>query len=229
MPDVAGESKAAAEKAAKAAKEAADLAAQKTKETYDLVIPAEIDWSRTWWPQPMKDGIHALQNGVGKSVNFVADTATSGVSMAGNMASSGVSMVGQGASGMSFTPRAGAGAGAWMPMGSSGNLETRTKDEIVVWLEANSLSNLKDAFLKAEVDGASMVGLIESWKKDPIGFATYAETHLGCKGAGDSMKLGAAINKVYSFQWPVKETPQAAPAAPQAAPAPAAESAATGV
>lgn len=44
MPDVAGESKAAAEKAAKAAKEAADLAAQKTKETYDLVIPAEIDW-----------------------------------------------------------------------------------------------------------------------------------------------------------------------------------------
>lgn len=225
MPDVAGESKAAAEKAAKAAKEAADLAAQKTKETYDLVIPAEIDWSRTWWPQPMKDGIHALQNGVGKSVNFVADTASSGVSMAGNMATSGVSMVGQGASNMSFTPRAGGGAGAWMPIGSSGNLDTRTKDEVGVWLEANNLANLKDAFVKAEVDGAAMIGLVESWKKDPIGFATYAETHLGCKGAGDSMKLGAAINRIYSYSWPAKEAP-----AQEAAPAPAAALAAeTGV
>ena len=28
----------------KAAKEAADLAAAKTKETYDLLIPAQIDW-----------------------------------------------------------------------------------------------------------------------------------------------------------------------------------------
>ena len=44
MPDVAGQSKEAAEKAAKAAKEAADLAAAKTKETYDLLIPAQIDW-----------------------------------------------------------------------------------------------------------------------------------------------------------------------------------------
>jgi hypothetical protein len=50
--------------------------------------------------------------------------------MAGNMATSGVSMVGQGASNMSFTPRAGGGAGAWMPIGSSGNLDTRTKDEV---------------------------------------------------------------------------------------------------
>jgi len=44
MPDVAGESKAAAEKAAKAAQEAAAEAARKSKEAYDLVIPAEIDW-----------------------------------------------------------------------------------------------------------------------------------------------------------------------------------------
>ena len=44
MPDVAGDAKAAADKATKAAQEAAELAGQKTKETYDLVVPAEIDW-----------------------------------------------------------------------------------------------------------------------------------------------------------------------------------------
>ena len=44
MPDVAGDAKAAADKATKTAREAAELAGQKTKETYDLVVPAEIDW-----------------------------------------------------------------------------------------------------------------------------------------------------------------------------------------
>lgn len=45
MPDVAGDTKAAADKAAKAAQEAAAEAARKSKEAYDLVVPAEIDWS----------------------------------------------------------------------------------------------------------------------------------------------------------------------------------------
>jgi hypothetical protein len=42
----------------------------------DMSRSRTLGRSRTWWPQPMKDGIHALQNGVGKSVNFVADTAS---------------------------------------------------------------------------------------------------------------------------------------------------------
>lgn len=213
--DVAGQSKEAAEKAAKAAKEAADLAAAKTKETYDLLIPAQIDWSRTYWPQPMKDGIHALQNGIAKGVNTVADGASQGVSMAGSGLSSGLDMAGNAAGGLvsavpgvpgGFTPRMPGG------FGNTGNIETRSKDEISAWLSANKLEHLKDSFIKAEVDGAAMMGLMESWKKDPIGFASYAEKNLGCKAAGDAMKLGAAMNKIYSHAWTTVEKPAEAPA-----------------
>ena len=44
VANMGGDAKAAADKAAQAAADAAALAAAKTKETYDLVIPAQIDW-----------------------------------------------------------------------------------------------------------------------------------------------------------------------------------------
>ena len=92
--------------------------------------------------------------------------------------------------------------------------------KISAWLSANKLEHLKDSFIKAEVDGAAMMGLMESWKKDPIGFASYAEKNLGCKAAGDAMKLGAAMNKIYSHAWTTVENSAEAPA--PAAPASAA-------
>lgn len=231
MPDVAGESKAAAEKAAKAAQEAAAEAARKSKEAYDLVIPAEIDWSRTIYPQPVKDGLHAVQNGIGKGVNMVGDAASSGVGMVGNVATSGVGMVGNAAGAVggavSGTPRAGGGAGSWgLPQMGGGNIEGKTVDEVGRWLDANNLGHLKPTFTSQQIDGAALSGLVDTWKKDPIGFANHAESKLGCKTSGDSFKLGTALNHVYQHDWsaaeapkPAAEAPKAAAAAPAAAPA----------
>jgi len=233
MPDVAGESKAAADKAAKAAQEAAAEAARKSKEAYDLVIPAEIDWSKTIYPQPVKDGLHSIQSGIGKGVNMVGDAASTGVGMVGNAASSGVGMVGNAAGAVggavSGTPRAG-GGGSWMPTMGSANLETRTADEVGKWLEANSLGHLKPTFSSQQIDGAALSGLVDTWKKDPIGFATHAEKNLGCKVSGDSFKLGNALNKVHFHDWSAVEAPKPAAEAPKAAaPAPAAEAPKTDV
>jgi len=196
-----------------AAKAAAEESALKAKQTYDFVVPAKIDWSKTCWPKPMVDAIHLAQDTIATGVNTAGELASKGVNSVGDVASSATGAVtGAVSGGDRAHPKTPRQTQSWhLPFSAGGDspevLESKGVEEVGQWLDDNAIGHLKAQFAKQKQDGRAIMTLVYMWRDNKIGTVQYCETSLKLE-PHDALALGKALNDMHAYTWASPPAPE---------------------
>jgi len=232
-------------------KAAAEESAKKAKETYDYVVPAKIDWSKTCWPTPMVNAIHTAQDAIATGVNTAGELASKGVNSVGDVASSATGAVtgavGGGDQSSRAAPKTPRQHQSWhLPFSTGGDspevVQSKSVEEVGQWLDDNGLGRLKPDFAKQKHDGKALSALVIMWRDNKKATMDYCQESLKL-AEHDALALGTALHDLHNYTWVIPEPPKTeetsppttnktapaaadAPASKAPAPAPPAKSAA---
>ena len=115
-----------------------------------------------------------------------------------------------GASGASAVTNSVSAVGSGLPEFHSvdknlrGKLSKLSKDHVSDWLTANGLHIYRLGFQTNEVDGQSLLAMLDFWKSDKPGYIKFAQESLGVKAPGHALRLASVLEELpaYKFEDP---------------------------
>ena len=86
-----------------------------------------------------------------------------------------------------------------------GKIAKLSKDHVSDWLSYNGLHSYRLGFQSNEVDGHSLLALLELWKADKSGFLKFAQESLGVKAPGHALRLASVLEDLHSYKFEESE------------------------